>query len=174
MAIGQGPALVRQQAPRLVGRVQRSSVWDRALGRRPAAAISVRPAASAPIPTRERARPVVYRPHLNGKAEAGEIVWTWVPSGQAGQGRDRPVLLIGRERSTLFGLLLSADQSRGSDQDWIEIGTGPWDHRGRTGYVRMDRVLDVPEAGIRREGAILARKVFDRVAHRLCNEYLWR
>jgi hypothetical protein len=39
--------------------------------------------------------------------------------------------------------------------------------------VRLDRVLDVPEEGIRREGAILDRAVFDIVAARLRSEYSW-
>jgi hypothetical protein len=40
--------------------------------------------------------------------------------------------------------------------------------------VRLDRVLDVPEEGIRREGAILRRETFDVVAARLRAEYAWR
>ena len=44
---------------------------------------------------------------------------------------------------------------------------------GRTSWVRLDRVLDVPEEGIRREGAILEREVFEIVATRLRAEYSW-
>ena len=40
--------------------------------------------------------------------------------------------------------------------------------------MRLDRVLDVPEEGIRREGAILDREIFDVVAARLRAEYSWR
>jgi hypothetical protein len=39
--------------------------------------------------------------------------------------------------------------------------------------VRLDRVLDVPESGIRREGAILDRARFDQVATRLRSDYSW-
>jgi hypothetical protein len=39
--------------------------------------------------------------------------------------------------------------------------------------VRLDRVLDVPEESIRREGAILARPVFEVVAGRLRCDYSW-
>ena len=39
--------------------------------------------------------------------------------------------------------------------------------------MRLDRVLDVPEEGIRREGAILAREMFETVAIRLRAEYSW-
>jgi hypothetical protein len=37
----------------------------------------------------------------------------------------------------------------------------------------LDRVLDVPEEGIRREGAILERELFEVVAGRLRAEYSW-
>ena len=43
----------------------------------------------------------------------------------------------------------------------------------RPSWVRLDRVLDVPEEGIRREGAILDRVRFDTVAVRLRAEYSW-
>ncbi|WP_280273157.1 type II toxin-antitoxin system PemK/MazF family toxin [Nocardia wallacei] len=170
----QGPKIVKKQAPKLVGRVQRSPVWERALGRRKAPVVAVRPTASPPVPTRERARQVVYCPQLDGRADPGEIVWTWVPFEEdPHNGKDRPVLVVGRERKTLLGLMLSSNPERGHDRHWIEIGSGPWDYAGRPSWVRLDRVLDVPEAGIRREGAVLPRKTFDRVAHRLCAEYHW-
>ncbi len=39
--------------------------------------------------------------------------------------------------------------------------------------MRLDRVLEVPEAGIRREGAILDKERFEQVARRLRGEYGW-
>ena len=39
---------------------------------------------------------------------------------------------------------------------------GEWDREGRPSWVRLDRVLDVPEDGIRREGAVLGRTPFRR------------
>ncbi|RDI54249.1 PemK-like, MazF-like toxin of type II toxin-antitoxin system [Nocardia mexicana] len=171
----QGPRIVKRQAPKLVDRMQRSSMWDRALGRRKAPGVAVRPTASTPVPTRERARQVVYCPHLDGRADPGEIVWTWVPFEEdPSNGKDRPVLVVGRERTLLLGLMLSSNPQRAGDHNWIEIGSGPWDYEGRTSWARLDRVLDVPEAGIRREGAVLPRKTFDLVAHRLCIEYHWQ
>ncbi len=180
LAKEQGPRIVKKQAPKLVDRMQRSTMWDRAVGRRKgtggrrAGAVTVRPAASVPVPTHERARQVVYCPQLDGRADPGEIVWTWVPFEEdPGNGKDRPVLVVGRDRTTLLGLMLSSNPVRGGDHNWIGIGSGPWDYEGRDSWVRLDRVLDVPEDGIRREGAILPRKTFDRVAHRLCAEYHW-
>ena len=41
-------------------------------------------------------------------------------------------------------------------------------------HLRLDRVLDVPEEGIRREGAILDREKFEIIAARLRATYSWR
>ncbi|QIS10274.1 MULTISPECIES: type II toxin-antitoxin system PemK/MazF family toxin [Nocardia] len=168
LAKEQGPRLVRQQGPRLVDKLVGTLAQRRPSG------VAVRPAASTPVPTGERARQIVYAPHLDGRADPGEIVWTWVPFEEdPHNGKDRPVLVVGRERRTLLGLMLSSNPERAYDRNWIGIGRGSWDPDGRPSWVRLDRVLDVPEAGIRREGAILARKTFDLVAHRLCAEYAW-
>jgi hypothetical protein len=133
-----------------------------------------RPVSSQTIPTSHRARKVVYAPSLDGRADPGEVVWTWVEfEDDPSQGKDRPVLVVGRDRATLLGLMLSSVPHE-PDRDWIGIGGGPWDHEGRSSWVRLDRILDVPEAGIRREGAILERAAFDRIAYRLCHEYGWQ
>ncbi|WP_216900544.1 type II toxin-antitoxin system PemK/MazF family toxin [Nocardia alni] len=159
----------------LVGRMQRATTRDRSRGRRRAPAIAVRPAASSPVPTRERARQVVYCPHLDGRADPGEIVWTWVPFEEdPSEGKDRPVLVVGRDDTTLLGLLLSPTPTHTPAHRWIDIGSGPWDYESRTTWVRLDHILDVPEEGIRREGAILPLKTYDLVAHLLCREYHWR
>ncbi|WP_063129421.1 type II toxin-antitoxin system PemK/MazF family toxin [Nocardia fusca] len=174
----QGPKIVKRQAPRLVEALldRRGARDGSGRGRRPVApgGVPVRPAASTPVPTAHRARRVVYAPQLDGRADPGEIVWTWVPFEEdPSNGKDRPVLVVGRDGHTLLGLMLSSNPVRGDDPDWIGIGAGTWDHQGRDSWVRLDRVLDVPEDGIRREGAILPRKLFDLVAHRLVREYRW-
>ena len=39
-----------------------------------------------------------YSPNPDGKPDPGEIVWTWVPFQEdSSKGKDRPVLLIGRD-----------------------------------------------------------------------------
>ncbi|WP_278313308.1 type II toxin-antitoxin system PemK/MazF family toxin [Lolliginicoccus levis] len=124
-------------------------------------------------PTRERARQVAYAPELDGHADPGEVVWTWVEYEEdASQGKDRPVLVVGREGASLLGLMLSS-QDHDGDRDWMPIGSGAWDSRGRESWVRLDRVLDVPEEGIRREGAILGRGRFDAVAAVLREQHGW-
>lgn len=134
-----------------------------------------RPVTSTSFPTAQRARKVVYAPDLDGKADPGEIVWTWVIyEDDPTRGKDRPVLVVGRDRNVLLGLMMSSQEHHAKDRDWQGIGTGDWDYEGRESWVRLDRVLDVPEEGIRREGAILDRDVFEVVAARLRAEYSWR
>jgi hypothetical protein len=133
-----------------------------------------RPVTNNSVPTAHRARKLVYAPDLDGRADPGEIVWTWVVyEDDPTRGKDRPVLVVGRDRSTLLGLMLSSQDHHHNDPNWVGIGSGPWDYESRASWVRLDRVLDVPEEGIRREGAILERELFEIVATRLRAEYSW-
>jgi hypothetical protein len=133
-----------------------------------------RPVTNYSVPTAYRARRIVYSPDLDGRADPGEIVWTWVVyEDDPSKGKDRAVLVVGRDKSTLLGLMLSSQEHHASDRNWIGIGTGSWDYDARASWVRLDRVLDVPEEGIRREGAILSQTMFEKVAARLRTEYSW-
>jgi PemK-like, MazF-like toxin of type II toxin-antitoxin system len=133
-----------------------------------------RPVTEGSVPTAHRARRVVYAPDLDGRADPGEIVWTWVVyEDDPTRGKDRPVLVVGRDSTTLLGLMLSSRAHHHADRDWVGIGSGNWDYEGRASWVRLDRVLDVPEEGIRREGAILDRETFEVIALRLRAEYSW-
>jgi hypothetical protein len=89
------------------------------------------------------------------------------------RGNDRAVLVVGRDQHTLLGLMLSIQERHAADRDWVGIGSGSWDDDGRPSWVRLDRVLDVPEEGIRREGAILEREAFEVVAARLRADFSW-
>ena len=129
------------------------------------------------VPSSERAREISYAPDLDGAADPGEIVWTWVPFEEdASQGKDRPVLVVARAGGSgeLLGLMLSSQGHRAGDANWVPIGSGPWDREGRDSYVRLDRVLEVPEHGIRREGAVVPRDRFDAVAGELRGAFGWR
>jgi hypothetical protein len=133
-----------------------------------------RPVTKDSVPTAQRARRLVYAPDLDGRADPGEVVWTWVVyEDDPSKGKDRPVLVVGRDRSTLLGLMLSSQEHHQGERNWVGIGSGSWDYEGRPSWVRLDRVLDVPEEGIRREGAILERTMFEIVAARLRAEYSW-
>lgn len=125
-------------------------------------------------PTADFARAVAYAPDLDGAADPGEVVWTWVPFEEdPTQGKDRPVLVVGRGEDELLGLMLSSKDYHRSDDDWFSLGAGRWDREGRESYVRLDRVLVVAEHGIRREGAVLERARFDDVARELVQRYGW-
>lgn len=140
----------------------------------PTAITAGRPVTSSSVPTAHRARRVAYAPDLDGRADPGEVVWTWVVyEDDPTRGKDRPVLVVGRDRQTLLGLMLSSQAQHAEDRNWIGIGSGGWDYDGRPSWVRLDRVLDVPEEGIRREGAILEKSTFELVAARLRAEYSW-
>jgi hypothetical protein len=182
--------LVFNKAPRLIRQVQTSQVVLRELQQAvkitatviaaaapqpPAAITTGRPVTSTSVPTAHRARKLVYAPDLDGRADPGEIVWTWVVyEDDPTRGKDRPVLVVGRDRSVLLGLMMSSQERHDADQDWVGVGAGDWDYEGRASWVRLDRVLDVPEEGIRREGAVLEREIFDVVAARLRADYSWR
>ncbi|WP_433507448.1 type II toxin-antitoxin system PemK/MazF family toxin [Pseudonocardia halophobica] len=125
-------------------------------------------------PTGDRARRIAYAPELDGAADPGEIVWTWVPFEEdASQGKDRPLLVVGRQGGELLGLMLSSQHKREGDPDWVAIGSGEWDREGRESFIRLDRVLEVGEHDIRREGAVLDRARFDRVADELRGRFGW-
>lgn len=140
---------------------------------------SRRPARPGPprvrsAPAADRARTIVYAPDLDGAADPGEIVWAWVPFEENdGRGKDRPLLVVGRSGATLLGLMLSSQADRADDPDWVGVGAGAWDREGRPSYVRLDRVLEVGEHDIRREGAVLDRERFDRVADGLRARHGW-
>ena len=131
-------------------------------------------------PTADVARTISYTPDLDGDADPGEIVWTWVAyEDDPDQGKDRPVLVVGRDANAetaddVLGLMLSSKDHHRDDANWLAIGTGTWDSQNRPSFVRLDRVLVVDADGIRREGAILDRKRFDAIAVELRARYGWR
>jgi hypothetical protein len=125
-------------------------------------------------PAGERARAIAYAPNLDGAADPGEIVWAWVPfEEEDGRGKDRPLLVVGRGDGDLLGLMLSSQHSRADDRDWVSIGSGDWDREGRESFIRLDRVLEIGEHDIRREGAVLDRDRFERVAGELRSRFGW-
>ncbi|MET1034907.1 MAG: type II toxin-antitoxin system PemK/MazF family toxin [Arthrobacter sp.] len=112
----------------------------------------------------------LYRPRPDGEPDPGEVVWAWVPYEEDhGRGKDRPVLLVGHDGGYLLGLMLtSKDRNNGrGDDDYVDIGSGAWDPKGRPSEVRVDRVVRLLPEGIRREGAVLARDRFEQVAAHL-------
>jgi PemK-like, MazF-like toxin of type II toxin-antitoxin system len=113
---------------------------------------------------------IEYAPRPNGQADPGEVVWTWVPYEEdATQGKDRPVLILGRRHGRLVGLMLTSkdhdhdiEQAR-SSRRWMDVGTGTWDRQRRPSEVRLDRLIEVDATRVRREGAALDQRVFESV-----------
>ena len=116
---------------------------------------------------------IVYAAEIDGEPDPGEVVWGWVPFEEdPSQGKDRPVLLLGHgaDPGTWLGLMLtSKDHDRDAEQEeswgrhWMDVGTGAWDRERRPSEVRLDRLLRLGEAEVRREGAAMPREMFEQV-----------
>jgi hypothetical protein len=121
--------------------------------------------------------PIEYAPEIDGEPDPGEVVWGWVAyEDDPSQGKDRPVLIIGRADPAgpdgvgWLGLYLtSKDHDRDVDDEarygrhWMDVGTGGWDREGRPSEVRLDRLIFLRDDAVRREGAALEQTVFDAV-----------
>lgn len=112
-----------------------------------------------------------YAPRPDGRPDPGEIVWAWVPyEDDPTQGKDRPVLLVARDGHGRLGLpMTSKDHDRDAAQEaregryWMDLGTGDWDRARRPSEVRLDRLVVVDPATVRREGAVLDQPRFEAV-----------
>lgn len=114
-----------------------------------------------------------YNPSMDGDADPGEIVWGWVPYEEDhSQGKDRPVLVIGREGGWLLGLMLTSKDKNNSQHhnpNYLDIGTGSWDRERRPSEVKLDRIIRLSQNAVRREGAILDEDRFRNVVKVLNN-----
>ncbi|QJU54105.1 type II toxin-antitoxin system PemK/MazF family toxin [Herbiconiux sp. KACC 21604] len=125
-------------------------------------------------PRRVGAVRIAYNPRVDGSADPGEVVWTWVPYQEAdGRGKDRPVLVIASEPGgTVLGVALT---SKPHDDRWdVAIGSGPWDPAGRPSWVRLERVFRLHQGGVRRRGVALGEREFGVVAGELERMFGWR
>lgn len=119
---------------------------------------------------------IYYAPRANGRPDAGEVCWAWVPFEEdASRGKDRPVLLVGKRGRRWLGLMLTSKDHDQAAVDqaadgvatdrygrrWLDIGAGRWDRNLRPSDVRLDRLLVL--RSVRREGGALDRRTFDRV-----------
>ena len=118
---------------------------------------------------------VEYTPERDGAPDAGEIIWTWVPYEENdGRGKDRPVLVIGRQSDTRVYAVRMTSKPHDGHRDYLSIGSGAWDGAGRESWVDIEELYSVHEAGMRREAAILDRARYERVAQALVRRYGWR
>lgn len=122
---------------------------------------------------------LIYAPHPDTLADPGEVVWTWVPFEEDySKGKDRPVLVIGRDGEWLLALpLTSKDHDRDMAEEnaagrwWVDIGSGEWDREHRPSEVRVDRIIRVDPGRVRRTAGRLPRDRFDRVAHAVAQHW---
>lgn len=120
-----------------------------------------------------------YTPVMDGDADPGEVIWTWVPYQEdASVGKDRPAVVIGAQGEGVYLLqLTSKDHTRDAAQEaaagryWLDIGAGDWDSKGRPSEVRLDRALWVKATDVRREGAILPQKTWQLIVDALEEHY---
>lgn len=112
-----------------------------------------------------------YSPSRNGDPDAGEVIWTWVPYEEDdGRGKDRPVLVIGRQSADrVFAVRMTSKEHR----DHIPIGPGAWDSQGRPSWVDIEQLYSVHTTGMRREAATLDRERYITVAKALIARYGW-
>jgi PemK-like, MazF-like toxin of type II toxin-antitoxin system len=187
-ALGRLASVVLREGARSLQRSTSGTATATRRGRRPRPA----PKAREPRPA-DRGRPadgvttddgrvdLEYRPRQDGRPDPGEVVWAWVPYEEGdGRGKDRPVLVVARQGSALLGLMLSskdhdldaADEAR-HGRSWLDVGSGAWDRQGRPSEVRLDRILRLDPAAVRREGAVLSRARFDEVAAQVRRVHGW-
>ena len=118
---------------------------------------------------------VTYAPRRDTHADAGEIVWTWVPFAERdGRGKDRPVLVIATESADRVYAVKLTSRSHDGDREYVPIGAGEWDVQGRPSWVDVDQLYSVHQAGLRRQGAPLDARRFAAVAEVLVTKYRWR
>jgi len=104
-----------------------------------------------------------YTPRLDGDPDPGEVVWAWIPyEDDPSQGKDRPAVVIGRIDDDLIVVPLTTKPHPERD-DELEVGSGAWDRGQRVSYAKVDEVLQVAVGDVRREGAVLDRRRFDKV-----------
>lgn len=126
------------------------------------------------FPSESMSRMIFYAPDMDGQADPGEVVWIWAPADGPNQPpRERAIVVMGRNRNSVLGLLVSCNPEHRAEEEWIDIGSGGWDPRGRQSWVRLDRVLEVSELGIRRQGTVIPQGRFERIANRLRNDFGW-
>lgn len=122
------------------------------------------------IPTGDIPRAIFYAPDMDGQAEPGEVVWFNVPTTPM---RERSMLVVGRERQDVLGLLISSDEIHADDDDWLPIGSGEWKPSGDPCWIRLDKTLSIPETDLRRRGALFPARRFERIADHLRKRFDW-
>jgi len=136
--------------------------------------------ASGPYPGDFTGRPTLrYQADFGQWPSPGEVVWAWVPfSDDFSTGKDRPVLIIGRDETHsparwLLALPLSSVDHQDAPDDgvWMSLGCGDWDGKGRESFAQIDRIIRVDPRRVRRAGGHVTQNSFDQVATQLHRQF---
>jgi hypothetical protein len=154
--------VLRTAARQATGTVRRATG-----ARRPASDDRRAPKLSIRYPGDFKGRPqITYAPHTGKIPDPGEVVTAWVPDEEDHtQGKERPVLLVGRDGDWLLGVVLAlTDPDSDQGGHWVTIGTGAWDTRRRVSRARVDRIVRIHPDDVRGRAEKLDKTRFDRVA----------
>lgn len=113
-----------------------------------------------------------YGPRRDQVADPGEVIWAWIPYEEDfSSGKDRPALVVGYDQAWVLALPMSsqdhsldAAQEQRAGRYWVEVGKGKWDSQGRSSWARVDRIVRVNPADVRRHAGDVDRATFNRVA----------
>ena len=133
----------------------------------------VPPEPTVKTPTRVHARATIYAPDMDGQADPGEVVWADIRPNRGAEIQRRAVLIVGRNHHTLLTLLISSNEEHRNHDNWAAIGPGAWDMNSSESWVRLDKILEIPEAQILRRGLHMPERRYDRIAQRLREGYGW-
>lgn len=122
------------------------------------------------FPTADIARTIFYAPDMDGQAEPGEVVWFNEPTTPP---KERSMLVVGRDRHDVLGLLISSNEDHAAEDEWLPIGSGEWKASGEPCWIRLDKTLSIPETDLRRRGALFPARRFERIADHLRKHFDW-
>lgn len=126
-------------------------------------------------PSTVRGVRLAYAPRQDARADAGEIVWAWVPFAERdGRGKDRPVLVIAAHTADRVYAVKLTSRAHDGERAYVPIGAGEWDPQRRPSWVDVDQLYSVHQAGLRRQGAALDARRFGAVSEALARRYGWR
>jgi hypothetical protein len=161
---------IAKDALRTAARQATGTVRKATGARRPSSDDRHAPKLSIRYPGDFKGRPqITYAPHTGKTPDPGEVVSAWVPDDvDHTQGKDGPVLLVGRDGDWLLGVVLAAvdseaDAEHETRERWVTIGTGAWDARRRPTRARVDRIVRVHPDDVRGRAEKLDKTRFDKV-----------
>ena len=123
-------------------------------------------------PSQDVAQEILYAPDMDGYADPGEVVHVRFSEENSESSSERQVLVVGRQGHMLLGTLISTNDDHADEDNWVAIGSDSFSH-GKPSWVRVDRVLEIPESGIRRDGSIMPARRFSIVARVLRARHGW-